>query len=93
LGIAFDLSVGRCGGSVERHPKNSHVKEKNHGNRGDDRCDNRKPLATVENDPYDAEHQRNREREHDQQSSKGCKRIASPEVKQRKSQNRQAANS
>jgi hypothetical protein len=44
----------------------------------------------VEDDPYDAEYQGNREREHDQQSYKDRKRIASPKTKHRKSQNRQA---
>ena len=36
----------------------------------------------VENDSRYPEHQRNREREHGQQSSKDCERIASPRLEQ-----------
>jgi hypothetical protein len=55
---------------------------------GDNGDDNRKDFAAVKNNPQDAKHQGGRKRTHYQQSSKDCKRIASPRPKASKSNKR-----
>jgi hypothetical protein len=77
------LAGGRYYYADDNH---GHIKEDE--SRGDNGGDNRKELAAVIDNSQYAKHQGGRERTHYQQSSKDCKRTASPRPKASKSNKR-----
>jgi len=61
-----------------------HTRPEGHQSTGDQRRNDRKQLATVANDPYDAEDQGGGKREHYQQRSKRRERAASAGLAQKR---------
>ena len=72
---------------IHDNADDNHTDNKGNKTGGNDGCRNREPLALVENNADDAEHQRHRNREQYEQSSKDWNRTASAGLKDAHCQN------